>query len=124
MSTAAKILLVEDDDDLRDMLQTVLVLHGYSVTAAPTGNLAMSLLGSQQFDLVLLDIILPDGNGFRVAELIRANKLPSKVIVMTGSADTENAAKGAALGVQDYIPKPFRPQNLLKSIEHALSIEV
>ena len=123
METSAKILLVEDDDDLRDMLQTLLVLNGYSVTEAPTGDLAMGLLGSQQFDLVLLDIILPDGNGFRVAEFIRANNLPSKVIVMTGSGDVENALKGAALGVQDYIPKPFKPQNLLKSIEHAFSIE-
>lgn len=123
METSAKILLVEDDDDLRDMLQTLLVLNGYSVTEAPTGDLAMGLLGSQQFDLVLLDIILPDGNGFRVAEFIRANNLPSKVIVMTGSGDVENTLKGAALGVQDYIPKPFKPQNLLKSIEHAFSIE-
>ncbi len=119
-----RILLVDDDDDLRDLLHTLLGLQGYSVTEARTGNLAMDLLRAQNFDLVLLDLTLPDGSGFRVAEFLRENKLPGKVIVVTGTDGLENATRGAELGVRDYITKPFKPQYLLKSIEHALSIEV
>lgn len=124
MEIGTRILLVDDDDDLRDLLQTLLRTHGYSVTEAQTGNIAMDLLRDQKFDLVLLDLTLPDGSGFRVAEFLRANKLPGKVIVVTGTDGLENATRGAALGVQDYITKPFKPQYLLKSIEHALSIEI
>ena len=124
MDIGFKILLVEDDDDLREMLQTILTVHGYTVTEAPGCVHALELLQQQQFDLVLLDLALPDGNGFQVAEFIQTNKLPGKVIVMTGSGAVENALRCAALGVQDYVPKPFKPQVLLKSIEHALSVEV
>ena len=124
MKLELRILLVDDDDDLRDLLHTLLSLHGYSVAEADTGGLAMDLLRNQEFDLVLLDLTLPDGSGFRVAEFLRANNLPGKVIVITGTDGLDNALRGAALGVQDYITKPFKPQYLLKSIEHAFSIEV
>ena len=124
MEIGIRILLVDDDDDLRGLLRTVLKYNGFSVTEARTGNLAMGLLRSQQFDLVLLDITLPDGNGFRVAEFLRENKFSSKVIVITGTGGLENAVRGASFGVRDYISKPFTPQYLLRSIEHVLSIEV
>jgi len=124
MEIGAKILLVDDDDELRSLLRKALRYNGYSVTEARTGDDAIGKLHSQHFDLVLLDITLPDGDGFRVAEFLRANKLSSKVIVITGTGGLEHALRGAAFGVQDYISKPFTQQYLLRSVEHALSIEV
>ena len=124
MEIGTRILLVDDDDELRGLLRTVLRYNGYSVTEARTGENAMGLLLKEQFDLVLLDLTLPDGNGFRVAEFLRESKLSSKVIVITGTGGLENAVRGATYGVQDFIPKPFTPQYLLRSIEHVLSIEV
>jgi two-component system response regulator HydG len=123
MEIGAQILLVEDDDDLRDLMQTFLRYNGYSITEACDCHTALDLLQRQNFDLVLLDINLPDGKGFRVAEVIRENHLTCKVIVVTGTAGIENALQGAAFGVHDYISKPFKPQFLLRSIEHALSVE-
>jgi DNA-binding response OmpR family regulator len=124
MGMDARILLVDDDDVLRGLLRTLLSSHGYSVAEASTCNLAISLLGSQPFDLVLLDITLPDGSGFSVAEFLREKNIPSKVIVLTGTNGLDIALKGASLGVQDYISKPFKPQYLLNSIRHALSLEI
>jgi DNA-binding response OmpR family regulator len=123
MEAGTQILLVEDDEDLRVLMRTLLRYNGYSVTEACDCHTALDLLQRLNFELVLLDINLPDGNGFSVAEAIRENHLTCKVIVVTGTAGIENALQGAALGVHDYISKPFKPQFLLRSIEHALSVE-
>lgn len=123
LDIAASILLVEDDDELRVLLRTVLHNHGYSVSEARDCHTALDMLHRRNFDVVLLDITLPDGNGFRVAEAVRENHLTSKVIVITGKGRLENALRSATFGVYDYISKPFNPQYLLRSIEHALSVE-
>ena len=119
----ASILLVDDDDDLRNLLRTVLTFHGYSVTEACNCSTATGLLKGQNFDAVLLDITLPDGNGLRVAEFIQEHRLPSKVIVMTGTNSLANAVRGAALGVKDYITKPFSQHYLLRCIKNVLATE-
>ena len=123
MIVGKKILLVDDDDDLRSLTRTVLTNEGYSVVEAGNCTLAFDLLRSQQFALVLLDITLPDGNGLRVAEFIRENKLDCKVIVVTGTTGLANALKGISIGIRDYIAKPFTLEYLMRSIEHVLSTE-
>jgi DNA-binding response OmpR family regulator len=121
MEKAAQILLVDDDDDIRNLLQMVLNDGGYSVTPAGSGEAAIGLIRNHHFDVVVLDLTLPDGNGFRVAEFLQDNKIPGKVIVITGTSRLENAIRGASLGVHDYLTKPFTPNHLLRSIENALS---
>jgi DNA-binding response OmpR family regulator len=123
MEIGAHILLVEDDNELRTLLHTVLSYNGYSVTEASDCHAALDLLQRQTFDVVLLDITLPDGKGFRVAEAIRENHMTTKVIMLTGSGGIENAMRGATLGVEDFLTKPFHPNYLLGSIKHALSVE-
>jgi DNA-binding response OmpR family regulator len=124
MELVERILILEDDDDLRTLVRELLGRNGYSVTESRTIQSAMSLLSTGQFDLLLLDINLPDGNGFRVAEYVREKDLPTKVIVMTGESGLDNAIRGATVGAQDFIAKPFTPQYLLKAIKNVLSIEV
>lgn len=123
MNKAAQILLVDDDEEMRNLLQMVLIHGGYSVTPAGSAEDAIGSIRKQHFDVVLLDLTLPDGSGFRVAEFLQDNRIPGKVIVITGTSRLENAIRGASLGVCDYLTKPFSPNYLLRSIENALSTD-
>jgi DNA-binding response OmpR family regulator len=116
-----KILLVNNDKDLRDSVQLMLKSNGYPVVEAADCENALSLLSSERFDLIMLDITLPDKSGFRVLEFLKDNHLASKVIVMTGTIELKNAIKSETLVARDYITKPYNPDYLLKSIEHILS---
>jgi DNA-binding NtrC family response regulator len=121
LKTNVQILLVDDDDEVRVVVGTILKSHGYDVAEAHNCDTALRLLGSSGFDVVLLDITLPDNSGFRVLEFIKENRLSSKVIMITGTIGLENAIKSATLGAKDYIAKPYNANYLLKSIEHVLS---
>ncbi|MBM2840270.1 MAG: putative Fis family transcriptional regulator [Bacteroidetes bacterium] len=124
METTTKILLVDDDDDLRDIVRTeVMVSSGHRIVEAPDCDTAIRLLQGESFDLVLLDITLPDKSGLEVLKFIKEKRLSTKVIMVTGTAGLENAITSTTLGAQDYITKPFTINYLLRSIEHALSIE-
>jgi DNA-binding response OmpR family regulator len=79
------------------------------------------MLGTESFDLILLDLTLPEKSGFRVLTFLRENHLASKVIVITGTVELENEIKNTTPGAGDYITKPYNPRYLLMSIEHVLS---
>lgn len=121
MQLGANILVVDDDSDLRVGLEAVLTERGHSVSEAADTHAAIDSLRRQRFDLVLLDVTLPDGNGLKVAEFLRMKMSNTKVIVITGTPGLEHALKSAAIGVHDYIAKPFTVQYLLGSIDHALN---
>lgn len=118
---AAKILLVDDDKDRMESVQKLLTSGGYLVVEAVDSENAFSLLAGENFDLILLDITVPDRSGFRVLEYLKKNHLSIKVIVIMGTVGLEDAIKSATLGVRDYVTKPYNPNYLLKSIEHILS---
>jgi DNA-binding response OmpR family regulator len=122
MHSAANILVVDDDDDLRAAVRAVLEMEGYSVEEASGCGIAMSLLGRKNYDLVLLDIALQDGSGFEVIGFMKENQLSSRIIMMTGTSGLENALRSVELGAEDYITKPFSLNYLLKAIQHALSL--
>jgi DNA-binding response OmpR family regulator len=115
-----KILLVDDDRDRRDYVQGILKSSGYLVVKETDCENAFSLLTSESFNLILLDITLPDQSGFRVLEFLKEKNLTSKVIVITGTKALENAIKSAIPGAQDYVTNPYSPHSLIKSIEHVL----
>lgn len=118
---AARILLVENDKDRRDSVQELLKPSGYLVIDAADHEKALSLLASEKFDLVLLDITLPDKSGFGVLEFLEKNHIASKVMVVTGTVGLANVITSATPGAQEQVTKPFAPSDLLKSIEHVLS---
>ncbi|MBO0458024.1 response regulator transcription factor [Enterococcus hulanensis] len=114
-----QILLVEDDQTIAKNLMMLLRSEGFSVTHAASRSEASKILTAQKFDLALVDISLPDGNGFTVCTEIKAEqKIP--VIFLTASADESSVVTGLNMGADDYVTKPFRPRELLARIKNAL----
>ena len=118
---AARILLVDDDKDRSDSVRKLLKPSGYLVIEAADREDALSLLAHEKFDLILLDITLPDKSGFRVLEFLEKNNIASRVMVITGTVGIANVVTSATPGAQEQITKPYAPADLLKSIEHVLS---
>lgn len=116
-----RILLVEDDKGIVANLTEFLSAEGYEVRSAAGQSDALSLIGSQFFDLVLLDISLSDGNGFAVCKAIKSEyNIP--VIFLTASGDEYSTVTGFELGADDYVAKPFRPRELLMRIKNTLRL--
>lgn len=114
-----KILLVEDDNSIIRNLSYTLECEGFSVTACMTQKDALNQINNNNFDLILLDLSLPDGNGYAICSMIRRNSdIP--VIFLTASDDEANIVTGFDIGADDYITKPFRPLELISRIKNAL----
>jgi two-component system OmpR family response regulator len=114
-----RILLVEDDTVLADGLTHVLGQSGYAVTGAASGTYAESALLTQNFDLVILDLGLPDMEGFELLRRLRARKNPVPVLVLTARDALNDRIKGLEWGADDYMVKPFDLRELEARI-HAL----
>lgn len=113
------ILLVEDDKELRSSLTEFLKAEGYSVYGANGQSEAYSYISEMNFDCILLDISLGDGNGFSVCAHIRGmSDVP--IIFLTASGDEGSTVAGFELGADDYITKPFRPRELAARIKNAI----
>ena len=116
-----RILLVEDDRGIVNGLTEFLRGEGFDVKSADGQAGAMKLLEEYGFDLVLLDISLSDGNGFTVCSAIKSEYgLP--VIFLTASGDEYSTVTGFDLGADDYVPKPFRPRELVSRIKNVLRL--
>ena len=116
-----KILLVEDDKTIVSALTEFLTREGFCIRSASGQASALDALDSERFDLVLLDISLSDGNGFAVCSAIKSDYgIP--VIFLTASADEYSTVTGFDLGADDYIPKPFRPRELVSRIKNILRL--
>jgi two-component system cell cycle response regulator len=100
-----RILLADDDPQLLDMLQEFLGGQGYEVTAAADGNEAMAALKDEEFDLALLDLMLPGYSGLDLLSYIKAHTLDTEVILLTGHAGLESAVQALRLGAYDYLLK-------------------
>ena len=114
-----RIFLVEDDPDIARNLSRLLGAEGYAVTRAAGQGEAMARLEGGGFDLALVDISLPDGNGFTVCTAIKqAMDIP--VLFLTASGEEASVVTGLTMGADDYIVKPFRPRELVARIQAAL----
>lgn len=114
-----QIFLVEDDRAIAKNLTLLLRSEGYAVTHAPTQREALALLSQGKYDLALIDISLPDGNGFTVCtEIQETSGIP--VIFLTASGEEASVVTGLNMGADDYIVKPFRPRELVARIKTAL----
>ncbi|MCB2299559.1 response regulator transcription factor [Clostridium tagluense] len=114
-----RIFLVEDDKAIARNLVLLLRSEGFTVTHAPTRSEALAALARNKFDLALIDISLPDGNGFTVCtEIKETQDIP--IIFLTASGDEASVVTGLNMGADDYIIKPFRPRELIARIRTAL----
>lgn len=113
-----KILIVEDEESISNLIRMNLVKAGYQCETAFDGEEAANLISEQNYDLILLDIMLPKLNGYEVLEYARSVEIP--VIFLTAMGETQQKVKGLKLGAEDYIAKPFEIAELLARVETVL----
>ncbi len=116
-STEFKILLVEDDDTLRFIIKDNLEQKDYKVQVAEDGGIALDLFNQYNFDLIILDVMLPKIDGFQVAKTIRKTNDQIPIIFLTARSMTEDKITGLTIGGDDYIAKPFSMEELLLKIK-------
>lgn len=114
-----KILIIEDDSAIVRNLSELLRQEGFSVSCALNCNDALNKFESTSFDLVLLDVLLPDGNGFALCKRIKS-VTDCPVIFLTASSDEFSVVTGLDIGADDYIEKPYRPRELISRIKSVL----
>ena len=107
-----RILLVEDDPRLADMLSEYLGQAGFDITIASLGAAALDLLAETVYDVVILDLMLPDMDGLDVCRQLRT-KYDTPVLMLTARGDAIDRIVGLELGADDYLPKPFEPRELV-----------
>lgn len=115
-----KILIVEDQADVSDFLAEILKLNGFDVVSADSFRSTMFAIENEPFDLVLLDLKLPDGNGFDLIKILKERRDGVPVIVQTGFGRDENCVTALKLGADDFVEKPIRQGVLLARIEAVL----
>lgn len=116
---ASHILVVDDDRRLRDLLARFLGENGYRVTTAASAAEARAKAENFVFDALVLDVMMPGETGFEYARSLRQDShIP--ILMLTARADTEDRVKGLEIGVDDYLPKPFEPRELLLRLGNVL----
>lgn len=118
---AAHILLVDDDDAIRDMVGTALRYAGFDITVAVDGRDAMAKLAQSQPDLLVLDVLMPGIDGFEVCRRLRAQREDTPIIFMTARASSRDVLEGFARGGDDYLTKPFVIDELVARIRAVLN---
>jgi two-component system phosphate regulon response regulator OmpR len=114
-----RILMIEDDDSLSSMLSDYLGGYGLQVTVAPNIRQGREQLAATDFDALLLDVMLPDGDGFQMCREIRADSdIP--ILMLTARGDDTDRIVGLEIGADDYLPKPFNPRELLARLRAIL----
>ncbi|MBG6154293.1 DNA-binding response OmpR family regulator [Labrenzia sp. EL_208] len=114
-----QILLIEDDNRLAEMVRDYLGASGFKVTIAADGQKGLDQQRRQQFDAILLDIMLPDIDGLEVCRKLRANDR-TPILMLTAKGEPMDRIIGLELGADDYLPKPFEPRELLARLKAVL----
>ena len=122
MPPVAKILAVDDEPELTDLMHYHLVRAGHEVTAAANGWEAIHAVRTNRPDIILLDLMLPDLDGFGVCEILRRDPATATIpiIIVSAWASTDSRNLGLELGALDYITKPFSPAELVARVNHLL----
>ena len=108
-----KLLLVEDEKQLSEALQQILIKNKYSVDAVYNGDEGLDYALTDVYDVIILDIMLPKRNGIEILKMIRKRKISTPVILLTAKGSVEDRILGLDSGADDYLPKPFSPDELL-----------
>jgi DNA-binding response OmpR family regulator len=118
-----RVLIVEDEESLLKLEIILLTVKGYEVSGVSTGNDALEKLSKESFDLVLLDIMLPDIDGYEVCRRIKEHPRHTNipVVMLTAKKSVEDKERGATCGADDYLTKPFKSAMIIEVIERLLS---
>ena len=122
-ASGTRLLVVDDNEDNRDMLARRLRRRGYEVSTADSGVVALELISSAQaFDAVLLDVMMPDLTGLEVLAKLRTrfNKEQLPVLMATARSDSEDVVEALRLGANDYVTKPINLDEVISALEVAL----
>ena len=115
----AHVLIVDDDERIRGLLQKFLARNGYLSTTARDAAQARRLLSGLQFDLIVLDVMMPGEDGMSLCRDLR-KKLDTPILLLTAKGETADRIAGLEAGADDYLPKPFEPKELLLRINAIL----
>jgi len=115
-----RLLLVDDEDNLRSMLDAALRHHGFDVTSLANGRDALSVATESRPDLIVLDVMLPDLDGFEVCRRLRSDGVRTPVLFLTARDATEDKVRGLTLGGDDYLVKPFSLEELVARVQAVL----
>ena len=115
-----RILLVEDELNIARPLQFNLEQEGYEVRSTPSGKEAMSMIGSESFDLIILDLMLEEIDGFEVARQVRQHNQKLPILMLTARSAVQDRIHGLELGADDYMTKPFHLKELLLRVERMI----
>jgi len=115
-----RILIIEDEEAISSGCKMVLSDHGYDVDTMMTGRSGIEALQNVSYDLILLDMKLPDIDGMDVLRQIREDKSEAKIIIITGYASVQDAVSAMKLGAFDYLSKPFSDDELYLSVKKAI----
>jgi CheY-like chemotaxis protein len=120
MTENKRILVVDDESILRVTLTAELKKEGYTVSSAGDGDIAIEMLQTEYFDLILLDIKMPNVDGYEVLRFVKQKHPTTKVIVLTGYGDLRNALDSKGLGADSFVGKPYEFADLLSTIQRVL----
>ncbi|MAY85271.1 MAG: DNA-binding response regulator [Pseudooceanicola sp.] len=115
----AHLLIVDDDERIRDLLKKFLKRHGFLVTSARDAAHARRILSGLDFDLIVLDVMMPGEDGISLTRALRETKA-TPILLLTARGETENRISGLEAGADDYLSKPFEPKELLLRINAIL----
>ena len=115
----AHLLIVDDDERIRTLLQKFLMRHGFLVTAARDAAHARRILAGLDFDLIVLDVMMPGEDGLSLTRHLR-EKMQTPILLLTAKGETDNRIEGLEAGADDYLAKPFEPKELLLRINAIL----
>ena len=116
MAKVIKVLYVDDEEQLRFLVKNQLTNEGFDVETADDGDTALKILQNESFDVILLDIKMPRMNGIEVLKHLKAKKIASRVIMLTGVDDISVALEAVKGGAIDYLTKPYEMTDLLGAI--------
>ena len=119
MSSNGKILVVDDEEIMRDVLSTLLAAEHYSVDFAQNGAQALEKARESDYSVVLLDLMMPDMDGLQVLEQFRKMESNPVTVILTAFASIEKAVKATKLGAFDFITKPFKNDEILLAVKNA-----
>jgi two-component system alkaline phosphatase synthesis response regulator PhoP len=117
MSNKPSILLVEDEENLHEALKLNLELEGYEITSGFTGSEALQKIQNEYFDLIILDVMLPDVDGISITETIRVQNNQVPILILSAKNTSSDRVLGLKKGADDYLTKPFNLEELLLRVQ-------